>query len=227
MDTNVAMRAHVMATRRTRRRHGRPSCARGEARRHRHLPTRDLPRRRCCGTQFGAETSRDAAPRKPHVDNHAELCSWAVLPSWATILIAAVTGLLASLTALIVQLAIYRFQRRAQKHTHRLEAASDFSKHFFGATDAVKYAIENMNDDDARGKANHYAGEIRPLLGRISLLFGGESAVMSQADAAATHLRNAGNEVAARNVQAARSEVGVADSRLAAFEQAFRQHEGL
>ncbi len=79
----------------------------------------------------------------------------------------------------------------------RIEAASDFSKRFNGAADAVAYGGDHLEDSTAAENAQHLVGEVTPLLGPLSLLFGTGSETDRAARAAFEELRRGSEELKA------------------------------
>jgi hypothetical protein len=111
-------------------------------------------------------------------------------------------------------------QQREQLRVRRVEAASDFSKRFTGASDAVRYAIDHRDDSEAADNAPHLTGEVTPLLGPISLLFRSGSDADQAARAAFEHLRRAGGAVKGRDYEAAEKRLAESDASRERFEDA-------
>jgi hypothetical protein len=107
-----------------------------------------------------------------------------------------------------------------------VEAASDFSKRFTGATDAVRYALDHAGDEGARHNASHLVGEVTPLLGPLSLLFGDGSAVAEEASAALRELESARDALAAGDLARAGSASDTSRDHRVAFEAAARKVVG-
>ena len=111
-------------------------------------------------------------------------------------------------------------QEREQLRVRRVEAASDFSKRFTGASDAVRWAIGHRDDSDAVNKASHLTGEVTPLLGPLSLLFRSGSDAEQAARAAFDHLRRAAEAVKTRDYEGAEESLAESNATRERFEQA-------
>jgi hypothetical protein len=154
-----------------------------------------------------------------------------VLSGWQTVAVslgaASLTGLFAILGAWLnsrTQRRIARLnieaQEREQLRVRRVEAASDFSKRFTGASDAVRYALEHQDDEEAVDNAHNLPGEVTPLLGPISLLFRSGSDADRAARAAAENLRGAGGAVKGREFEAAEERLTEGEASRRRFEDA-------
>jgi hypothetical protein len=146
-----------------------------------------------------------------------------VLSGWQTVALSLGVALLTGFFAFLVAWTNIRAQRREQLRARRVEAASDFSKRFIGAADAVRYAIEHQDDAAAAENAPHLTGEVTQLLGPLSLLFGSHSGADEAARAAFDHLRRAGEAVKARDYERAEERLGESEASRERFEQAVRK----
>lgn len=145
-----------------------------------------------------------------------------MLSGWQTVVVSLGAAFLTGSFAILVAWHNTRVQRREQFRGRQIEAASDFSKRFIGASDAVRYGIDHPPDPAAVHNAVQLTGEVTPLLGPLSLLFGTDSDADRAARAALTHLRRAGEAVKAYDH--GRAEEGLADSDVSRerFEKAVR-----
>lgn len=143
--------------------------------------------------------------------------------SWQTVVISLGAALLTGTAAVLVAVLNIRAQRRQQLQTRRVEAASDFSKRFTGAADAVGYALAHPDDSGALGNAAHLVGEVTPLLGPLSLLFGDGTAVEREAGAALRNLEAARDRLAAGDLTGAGKAVESSRAHRVAFEDAARK----
>jgi hypothetical protein len=144
----------------------------------------------------------------------------AVLSGWQTVAVSLGAAFLTGSFAILVSWLNVRAQRREQLRVRRVEAASDFSKRFIGASDAVRYAIDHPDDSAAADNAPHLTGEVTPLLGPLSLLFRSGSDTDQAARAAFEDLRRAGGAVKARDYEAAEERLAESDASRARFEDA-------
>lgn len=144
----------------------------------------------------------------------------AVLSGWQTVAVSLGAAFLTGSFAILVSWLNVRAQRREQLRVRRVEAASDFSKRFIGASDAVRYAIDHPADSAAADNAPHLTGEVTPLLGPISLLFRSGSDADQAARAAFEDLRGAGGAVKARDYEAAEERLTESEASRARFEEA-------
>jgi hypothetical protein len=155
----------------------------------------------------------------------------AVLSGWQTVAVSLGAAFLTGSFALLVGWLNSRAQRRVaslnieaqereQLRVRRVEAASDFSKRFTGASDAVRYAIDHRDDSEAADNAPHLTGEVTPLLGPLSLLFRSGSDPERAARAAFEDLRRAAEAVKARDYEAAEERLAESDASRARFEDA-------
>jgi hypothetical protein len=160
-----------------------------------------------------------------------------VLSGWQTVAVslgaALLTGSFAILGAWLnsrTQRRIARLnieaQEREQLRVRRIEAASDFSKRFTGASDAVRYALKHQEDGEAADNAQNLPGEVTPLLGPISLLFRSGSDADRAARAAAEDLRRAGGAVKGREYKAAEERLAESEASRRRFEDAVLEAVG-
>jgi hypothetical protein len=144
----------------------------------------------------------------------------AVLSGWQTVALSLGVALLTGSFAFLVAWVNIRAQRREQLRVRRVEAASDFSKRFIGASDAVRYSIDHPDDAAAADNAPHLAGEVTPLLGPLSLLFRSGSDAEQGARAAFEHLRRASASVKARDYEGAEQSLVASKASRERFEDA-------
>ena len=138
-------------------------------------------------------------------------------------MIVSVAGaLITGLTAAAIAFFNVRSQRAEQWRARRLEAASDFSKRFVGGVDSVAYALAHPEDRAAADNALHLAGEVTPLLGPLSLVFGFESAADRAARSAHDDLRRAAEAAKRGDENAGRVALADASAHRSAFEAAVR-----
>jgi len=147
----------------------------------------------------------------------------AVLSGWQTVALSLGVAFLTGSFAFLVAWTNIRAQRREQLRVRRAEAASDFSKRFIGASDAVRYAIDHPDDAAAADNAPHLTGEVTPLLGPLSLLFGSDSETDQSAHAAFDHLRRAGESVKARDYEGGEQSLAASRASRERFEDAVRK----
>jgi hypothetical protein len=145
-----------------------------------------------------------------------------VLSGWQTVALSLGAAFLTGSFAVVNVWLNIRAQRRQQLHTRQVEAASDFSRRFIGASDAVRYAIGHPDDARAAENAPQLTGEVTPLLGAISLLFGAGSEADRGARAALDDLRDAGAAVKAGDPDAAGERLTASAASRARFEAAVR-----
>lgn len=146
--------------------------------------------------------------------------------SWQTVVISLGAAFLTGTAAVLVAALNIRAQRRQQLQIRRVEAASDFSKRFTGASDAVRYALEHPEDAGARHNASHLVGEVTPLLGPLSLLFGDGSAVEREATAALRELETARDALNAGDHGRAEAAAAASREHRVGFESAARKVVG-
>lgn len=146
--------------------------------------------------------------------------------SWQTVVISLGAAFLTGTAAVLVAVLNIRAQRRQQLQTRRVEAASDFSKRFTGATDALRYALEHSDDEGARHNASHLVGEVTPLLGPLSLLFGDGSTVAREGTAALRKLEAARDALGAGDLQRAEAAAAASRDHRVGFESAARKVVG-
>jgi hypothetical protein len=144
----------------------------------------------------------------------------AVLSGWQTVALSLGVALLTGSFAFLVAWTNIRAQRREQLRVRRVEAASDFSKRFIGASDAVRYAIDHPDDAAAADNAPHLTGEVTPLLGPLSLLFGSGSDAEEAARDAFEHLREAAAAARARDYDRAEARLVASQASRERFEKA-------
>jgi hypothetical protein len=114
-----------------------------------------------------------------------------VLPAWATVAISLGAALITAVSAVVIALWKSHSDRSDSWHTRQTEAASDLSRRFIGAADAVRYSLGNPDDAGGVHNAVHLAGEVTPFLGPVSLLFGGGSPAAVFSDEAVAKLKQA------------------------------------
>src|SRR5919197_2183438 len=140
------------------------------------------------------------------------------MPAWATVVITLGASLLTGTSALAVAWLKSRTDRRDSWHTRQTEAASEFAMRFIGAADAVQYSLDNPADEGAVHNAVHLAGEVTPLLGPVSLLFGSESAAAESSTGALEQLKLAAQQLEAGDRENARTTLFQATVLRGAFE---------
>lgn len=172
---------------------------------------------RCVTTGGSCPTRRTAK---------AEVYGGAVLSGWQTVVVSLGAAFMTGSFAILVARLNIRAQRREQFRVRRVEAASDFSKRFIGASDAVRYSIDHPDDRAAADNAPHLTGEVTPLLGPLSLLFGTGSEADRAARAALDDLRRASEAVKAREGEHADEHLAESDVSRARFEAAVRDVVG-
>jgi hypothetical protein len=143
-----------------------------------------------------------------------------VLSGWQTVALSLGAAFLTGFFAVLVAWLSIRAQRQEQLRVRRVEAASDFSKRFIGASDAVRYAIDHPDDPAAADNAPYLAGEVTPLLGPLSLLFRSGSDAEQAARASFEHLRRAGTSVKARDYEGAEQSLAASEASRERFEDA-------
>jgi hypothetical protein len=145
-----------------------------------------------------------------------------VVSGWEAVLIVLGPAIIAGAVACLLAWANITSQRRQDLRTRRIEAASDFSRRFIGASDALRYAIDHGGERTAASNAAYLVGEVTPLLGPLSLLFGDGSAVERRATGALADLRRASTETAGGNLPAAEEALASSRDGRASFEEAVR-----
>jgi hypothetical protein len=143
-----------------------------------------------------------------------------MLSGWQTLALSLGAAFLTGSFAILNVWLNIRAQRRQQLHTRQVEAASDFSRRFIGAVDAVRYAIAHPDDVGAAKNAEYLPGEVTQLLGPIAFLFGPRSEADRRARAALDDLRDASTAVKARDPDAARERLARTDASLEHFQAA-------
>jgi hypothetical protein len=192
--------------------------SRGRAARLGRDPVRARPAR-CGAVVLDEKEMRHREPILPDPPD-GPVYGGAVLSGWQTVAVSLGAAFLTGSFAILVSWLNVRAQRREQLRVRRVEAASDFSKRFIGASDAVRYAIDHPDDSAAADNAPHLTGEVTPLLGPISLLFRSGSDADQAARAAFEDLRGAGGAVKARDYEAAEERLAESDASRARFEDA-------
>jgi hypothetical protein len=144
----------------------------------------------------------------------------AVLSGWQTVAVSLGAAFLTGSFAILVSWLNIRAQRREQLRVRRVEAASDYSKRFVAASDAVRYALDHRDDSAAADNAPYLAGEVTELLGPLSLLFGSRSGSDEAARAAFGQLRRAGAAVKAGDYDSAEQSLADSEASRERFEAA-------
>lgn len=141
---------------------------------------------------------------------------------WQTVAISLGAALLTGSAAILTAWLNMRAQRQQQLQVRRVEAASDFSRRFIGAADAVRYAIAHPDDEPGLNNALHLTREMAPFLGPISLLFGGDSDANAGAREAFEELRHASEAAKARDRERAEKQLTASEASRDGFEAAVR-----
>lgn len=148
------------------------------------------------------------------------------MPAWATVVITLGASLLTGTSALAVAWLKSRTDRRDGWHTRQTEAASQFAMRFIGAADAARYSLDNPDDQTAVHNAVHLAGEVTPLLGPVSLLFGSGSTAAESSTGAVEQLKLAAEQLESGDRDTARTTLSQATLLRASFEDAVRAEVG-
>lgn len=145
-----------------------------------------------------------------------------MLPAWATVAISIGAALITGSSAVAVALWKARSDRRDSWHARQIEAASELAKRFIGAADAVSYSLGNQDDEAGVHNAVHLAGEVTPVLGPVSLLFGSDSPTAVSSAEAVEKLKQAAKCLETGDWTTAKSTLADANDLREEFEKSVR-----
>ena len=146
--------------------------------------------------------------------------------SWQTVVLSLGAAMLTAGVALAIGILNNRTQRGLHLRTKQIDAASDFSSRLKGAGEALRHARTHPQSERARQDAQHLVGELSPLVGTISLLFGMHTTVEQEASAAVHGLERARDLLAEEDPAGWQAAMDESLGRRAKFEEAARKAVG-